>query len=85
MSVKQLNAPGVFLDLAKLKHHIRVEHDVDNYLIESLGFAAIDFFERACGITIAPRSFVLTLTGFPTGPIRIPNPPTTAVSSIVYV
>lgn len=85
MSVKPLDTPGVFLDLASLKHHTRVEHDADDDLIESLGAAAVDYFERACSITIAPRSFVFTRDGFPAGPLRIPHPPTTAVSSIVYV
>lgn len=42
--------------LEELKHHLRVEHDADDDLIQSFGLAAAEHAEHLCGREIVRRN-----------------------------
>lgn len=71
------------LPLVDAKAHLRVLHDDEDALIEALRDAAVDWIERYCGISFAPREFVWTGDGF-ADPIRLPLAPVIDVQAIEY-
>lgn len=73
------------ISLAQAKAHLRVDHDADDDLIVDLVHAAVDEAERYCNAAFFPKSFELTLPGWPaSGVIYIPKHPLIAVGSISY-
>jgi uncharacterized phiE125 gp8 family phage protein len=71
------------LSLDDAKAQLRVLHSDEDALIEALRDAAIDWVERYCSISFAPRAFVWTGSGF-ADPIRLPVAPVIAVQSVSY-
>lgn len=77
------------ITLARAKEHLRVESDftLDDDLINAYISAARDQAEKYCNRSFALANFFLLVDGFPDSgaPLYIPDPKTTAVSSITYL
>lgn len=72
------------LTLGEAKAHLRVEHPVDDTLIEALIVAARDYAEVYTRRAIPSCTYRLYLDAFPCL-IELAMPPVRSVSSIVYV
>ncbi len=90
-SLVQSAAPAVEpVSLAEAKAHLRVEHDVDNTLIERQIRAAREYAETTTGLQLITATWKLYLSRFPgesdNYEIVVPRPPFTATSlAISYV
>lgn len=72
--------------LAQAKAQLRIYHDDDDALIARLISAAVASIEGPSGIGIAmmAQTWVMSLDGFPAGPIHLPLHPVSSVTSITY-
>lgn len=73
------------ISLADAKAHLRVLHDEDDASISALIEAAVDDIESRTGRLFRSSTVVHTRNGFPDGPLVLPRPPVTAVSSVAYI
>lgn len=71
--------------LAEVKTHLRVEHDLENALIESLITAARNFVENFTRRALIEQSWKLTLDQFPCWEIYLPKPPLISITKIEYL
>ena len=72
------------LTLADVKLHLRVTHDDDDVLIQSLIGAAVERIEHHTGRRLSEGSHCLVLDGFPPGVVRLPEVPVIAIDTIKY-
>lgn len=73
------------VDLEDAKHHLRVESDAEDQLIESQIATATDWAEDFTGRQLITATWKLTLDRWPwTDHIRLPRPPVTAITSVTY-
>ena len=61
--------------LAEAKLHLRIDHALDDDLINTLIAAAREFCEDYQGKAYVTQTWTLTLDAFPSGEIAIPRPP----------
>ena len=73
------------LTVAEAKHNLRVEHDTEDLLIDSLIVAAREYVEVVTGRALISQTLRLTLDRFPASCIYLPRPPLVSVSSVAYV
>ncbi|MEM6798007.1 MAG: head-tail connector protein [Planctomycetota bacterium] len=75
-----------FVDLLRLKAHLRVDIDVEDALITEYAIAAIDYLERATNRIIAPSTIRYTVPQFPSGAeaLQLPIGPARSITSITY-
>lgn len=89
MNLKQIVAPAALaVSLDEAKDHLRVDHDAENDLITALIQAATAWLDGWSGvlcIALEAQTLELTLDAFPSGCIRLPIGPTTAISSVKYL
>ena len=89
MNLKQIVAPAALaVSLDEAKEHLRVDHDAENDLITALIQAATAWLDGWSGvlcIALEAQTLELTLDAFPSGCIRLPIGPTTAISSVKYL
>lgn len=76
---------GDVLTLDELKTHLRVDHDAEDKLIESLGRAAAELTEKESRRLWLTRTVTLTLADWPCGggPIELPTP-ATSLTGVQY-
>lgn len=87
MRVVVITPPEPVVSLAETKLHLRVEHDVDDALIEGLMAAAtanIDGPDGWLGRCIGEQTLEAGLDGFVYDPIALPFPPIIDVEGIRY-
>lgn len=72
------------ISLAEAKTHLRIEHTLEDDLINSLIQAAREWCESYQGKAYINRTLALTLDAFPAGDIQIPRPPLQTVTTIAY-
>lgn len=84
MLVRTVNPTWEPLTLEEAKAHLRVEHPVDDTLIEALITAARGYAETFLRRAIPACTYRLYLDSFPCV-IRLEVPPVRSVASIVYV
>lgn len=70
--------------LEEAKAHLRVLHDAEDELIESLISAARQYAEGYTRRSLVPQTWRLTLDAFPRGPIYLPRPPLIEVVEVAY-
>lgn len=72
---------------ALVKQYLRVEHNEDDALIDTMILSATQYIEDLTRRALTTRTYDLYLDRFPNGraPIVIPRPPLASVSSITYV
>lgn len=70
--------------LAEQKLWSRVDHSEDDAMLTAAITAATGFVEKALGRQLVTASYELTLRGFCWPLIRLPRPPLTSVTSIIY-
>lgn len=71
--------------LTRMKHHLRVDGDDEDQLIETQLAAATRWVEEFTSRQLVTASWTLTLDRWPIGDaIRLPRPPALAVTSITY-
>lgn len=71
--------------LPELKHHLRIDDDVDDSLIEGINQAATNWVEEYTGRQLVDATWKLTLERFPTfDELLLPRPPVNAITSITY-
>lgn len=87
MALKLITAPTEFpITLAQAKAHLRVDHDDDDDLIESLIEAVTDYAEKFQGRSLIEQTWDLYLDELPTdGVIEIPRPPLLEVLGMFYL
>jgi len=69
---------------AEAKLHLRVDHSIDDALIDSMTAAAREWAEAATGRKCVTQTWLLKLDAFPSE-IRPPFPPLSSVTSIGYI
>lgn len=74
-------APAVLLEDVKL--YLRLDHDAEDLLLESLVEAATEYAETALGQQLVNATWRYELDCFPET-IRLPLPPLSSVTSIIY-
>lgn len=85
MSLTQITAPAVEpVTLAEVKDHCRVEHDLDDALIEGLITAARELVEQRTGRALITQQWQWSLDAF-AAVLCPPRPPLQSVDSITYV
>jgi len=74
------------LSLAETKIHLRVTHDDEDTLIESLIAAAVERFQRETRIQLITAELAMILDGLPRGvqPLELPRYPLVTVDEISY-
>jgi uncharacterized phiE125 gp8 family phage protein len=74
------------LSLDETKVHLRVTHDDEDTLIESLIAAAVERFEKETRISLIDTEWAFVLDGLPHGaaPIKLPRYPLVSVDEISY-
>lgn len=72
--------------LEEAKAHLRVDHEVEDALIERLIRAAMEDAEAFQGRSLTTRTLRLHIDGFPTGrnPLYLPYPPLQRVEAVKY-
>jgi uncharacterized phiE125 gp8 family phage protein len=70
---------------AVAKLHLKVDHSLDDDLIDSLCMAAREMVETDTGRKCISQTWDLKLDCFPSGAIVLPFPPVTSVTSVSYV
>lgn len=85
----RVTAPVVdVLSLAEAKEHLRVDHNDEDTLIQSLIGAAVawlDGWTGVLGMALEPQTWEMTLDRFPVGEFCIPLGPVTTVESVKYL
>lgn len=66
------------------KAHMRVEHDDDDALIETLITAAREWIERYTGRTLCETTLEVAFEGYPDWFIDLPKPPVIEIESFKY-
>lgn len=87
MSLTRITAPAPAVSLAEAKLHLRVEHDSEDALIETLIAAAtgnLDGKDGILGRALMPQTWRMKLSAFPADDIVLPLPPLISVDSIGY-
>jgi uncharacterized phiE125 gp8 family phage protein len=87
MTLSLVTAPTELpISIHEMKMHLRVDHDMEDALIDSMIQAAVDVWEGETGRQVMRAEYDLFLPAFPdSGPIRIPRPPLFEVVSVEYV
>ncbi len=76
-------AIGQTLSLTEAKAHLRIDHDDDDALVQSLIATATDHLERTTGICLLTQTWRLYLDAWPEqGLVKLPGYPVTAISEI---
>jgi uncharacterized phiE125 gp8 family phage protein len=70
---------------AAAKLHLRVDHSLDDDLIDTLCSAARQVVETGTGRKCITQTWDLKLDSFPCGAIVLPFPPVTSITSVSYV
>lgn len=71
--------------LPEAKHHLRVDDDAEDGLIEGLNQAATNWVEEYTGRQLVDATWKLTLERFPAyDELRLPRPPVNTITSITY-
>jgi uncharacterized phiE125 gp8 family phage protein len=71
--------------LPEAKHHLRVDDDAEDSLIEGLNQAATNWVEEYTGRQLVDATWLLTLERFPRfDELLLPRPPVNAITSITY-
>lgn len=88
--VSTADSPEIpFMSLEEAKLFLKVDFDDDNDVIEQLAAAAAEDCELHCNAAFRPRSFVMTLAGFPSScrdpRIFLPRHPLVSVASVEYL
>lgn len=73
------------ITLAEAKAHLRVEHTLEDLLIESLITAARNFVENFTRRALIEQTWKLTLDQFPCWEIYIPKPPLISITKFDYL
>ena len=73
------------VDIDALKLHLKIDTNVDEGVIATLGLAAREYLEAATRRTFIYTTLDYTLDAFPCGPIVLPMPPVSSVTSVSYV
>lgn len=76
---------AALLTLDDVKSHVRVDHDDDDDFLLSLIDVATSYIEASCGISLLTQQWRLSLDGFPSDMIRLPQGPIQSVDSITYL
>jgi uncharacterized phiE125 gp8 family phage protein len=76
------DATGIAVEEAKL--HLRVDHDDEDDLIQSLIKTAMVSATNKTGRSFAPMTWEKRLDAFPGGPINLHFPPVVEIASIEY-
>lgn len=87
-SLRRTGAPAASaVLLADAKAHLRVTGTAEDSLLEAYIAAAVLHVEEVSGRALVDQEWTMTLDAFPAGngPIVIPRPPLTAITSITYV
>jgi len=83
-SLVTVTAPTIEpITLTETKLHIRVDHDTEDSLIETLISAARNILEQNTSRGLAPATYKLTMDRFPSL-IELPRSPATSVTHIKY-
>lgn len=86
MSLQLSTAPSLEpVKLEEAKEYLRVEHSADDAEITRLIKAARQYVERVTWRALISQTWKLRLNCFPCGPIYLPKPPLSSVSSVSYV
>lgn len=86
MALFLVTAPtGEPVDVETAKAQIKMDGDDDHDLIASLCAASREYVENTTGRKLFTQTWDLKLDGFPCGPIALPFPPVTSVTSVTYV
>ena len=72
------------IPLADAKLHLRVTHDEEDSLIETLRDAAVSHVERASGVALSSGTWRWPLSRFPSR-IELPIAPVTVVDGVTYL
>ena len=71
--------------LPEAKHHLRVDDDGEDSLVEGLNQAATNWVEEYTGRQLVDATWLLTLDRFPLlDELLLPRPPVNAITSITY-
>jgi len=73
------------VSVEELKMHLRVTHAEDDAYIREAATAAREWCERYTGQQFIAATYTLKMDEFPCGPIYLPRPPLSSVTSVSYV
>lgn len=73
------------IDVEAAKLHVKIDENDDSSLIYALISAAREHVENKTGRKMISQTWDLMLDGFPCGPIVLPFPPVTSITSVSYV
>jgi uncharacterized phiE125 gp8 family phage protein len=87
MALSLTTAPTVEpLTTAEVKAELRIDHSNDNDRIDNFILpTARQLAETICHRAFLNQTYTLRLTGFGTGPILLPRPPVSSVTSVAYI
>jgi len=82
-SLKETIAPTIEpLDLLDVKTYLRVDHNSDDNLINSLILSARQACEKATGLSLINRSYNLYIDEWTSNSLFLPRPPLVSISAI---
>lgn len=82
MGLITLSTSAPLLSLDEVKRHLRIDSATEDALLGDLLLAATDYVERETGCVLRPSELLLSLDGFPLGPLPLPGVPLGSVVSI---
>ena len=77
--------PPMPISLEELKSHLKVDHDVEDALVQSYLAAAVDWAERATNRAILKQTYLIVRDDFPVGAWYLPLGKIDSVTSIEYL
>ena len=85
MGIKVINAPPVEpITLDELKDHLKIIHDYEDNILESLIKAARESIEKESNRSFVQQTILLTFNSWPDFPVELKRPPLISVTEIEY-
>jgi len=73
------------ISVAEAKLHRRIDQDAEDAIVNAFISAAREECEHLLERALAPQTLELSIDEFPDDGIKLPHPPVTSITSIVYV